>query len=107
MIGEKGILLLRRLRNKPCFSGKHFSHGTDGSRNPFDAVDYGIAVVCKDNVAVFSHQFHGQGLPAQIAHFIKMFDLKFNDPFQGRLRDQKDSASCQMLSKKHAKRRSL
>ena len=67
-----------------------------------DTVKYLIFFIIKYDIAVFSHQFHGKCLSAQISHFIQMLDLKPHHAFQTGLVNLYDPAILDMLSEQHA-----
>lgn len=49
---------------------KNFPDGTDHAGDVFDAVNNHIPVINKNNIAVFTHNFHNKALLTQIAHFV-------------------------------------
>ena len=50
-----------------------------------DTVKDHAILPAENQITVFSHQLHNQKLTAQVSHFIQMFNLKAENPFQGRL----------------------
>ena len=62
-----------------------------------DAVNDRAVFLTENDIAVLSHDFHDQPLSAQIAHFIQMLQLKFQDTLQPRLGDGKDPGASDML----------
>ena len=69
----------------------------------FDTIKNHPVFIAENNIAVFSHQFDNKIFLTWIAKFIQMFQLKFYNTLQARLRYTSNSRTAQMLAKKHTK----
>ena len=63
-----------------------------------DTVDDAVAFITENNIAVLAHQLNDQLLMAEIAHFVKMLDMKAENTFQPRLGDGCNAAAADMLA---------
>ena len=71
-----------------------------------DTVDDHAGIITEDDIAVLAHEFNSQCFPAQISHFIQVFNLKIENPFHSGLCDAENPAVLKMLAEKHAEIRS-
>ena len=88
-------------------AGQDLPDRADHGGYMLDAVHDLLITVQEDDIGVFAHDFHDQGMAAEVAHFIEMLDLKAQDPLQAGLTDGDDPAVLQMLAQQHAERRRL
>ena len=102
----KRVCFIHCIRYKIISSRKDFSYRTHLGGNTFNTVDYSVAVVRENNIAVFAHQFYYQMLDAQIPHFIKMFKRKIYNALKFYLLYRYNAGVIQMFSQKHAESRS-
>ena len=89
------------VRDKIRTPRKHLAHGTDQSGDMLDAVHDPVILLGEYNIAVFAHQLDVQIFPAEIAHFIEMFQVHADHSLQPHLRDGNNPAVVQMFAKNH------
>ncbi len=82
---------------------QNLADGADHAGNVLDTVDDQILFICKDDIAVLSHDLNDQFFAAKVAHFVQVLNVQMDDPFKARLGNVCDAAVLQVLSKKHAK----
>ena len=95
------IFFIPGIWNEIFSSWKDFTDRTHMGRDMFDTVQDHTFFIAEDDVAVFAHQLHDQALPAGVAKFIEVLQLKFHHTLHSRLFYIQDSGASDMLSKKH------
>ena len=65
------LFLCRRIYIRS--SRQHFPHRTYLMGNMLDAVNDRTICICKNDIAVLSHDLNDQLLPAQVTHLIEVF----------------------------------
>ena len=104
-VGSQGIQFVLGGGNEIGLPRQYLAQGADSGGYMFDAVDDRAVAVTEDDIAVLPHDFHNQGLPAQIPHLVQMLDIDMDDALQPRLGYADDAAVLQMLAQEHAEAR--
>ena len=92
------VLFCYCLRDKVFPSGQNLPYRTHIGGHVLDAVNDRAVFLTENDIAVLSHDLYDQLFSAQVAHFVQMLQLKFQDTLQPRLGDGKDPGASDMLS---------
>ena len=90
------------IRDKVFPSRQYFPDRAHLCGYMLDAVDDLSVCSAKNDIAVFSHDFHDQFLAADIPKLVQVFNVKVNDALQRWLKDVYDPSISDVFAKQHA-----
>ena len=66
----EGIFLILGVRNEILPAGQNFPDGAHLNAHMFNTIDDFVVVITEDDIAVFSHDLHGQYLMAEVSEIV-------------------------------------
>ena len=96
------VFLILRRGEHIGFSRQDFSDRAFVVGNTLDGIQNLIVFVCKNQVAVFAHDFQNQVFHSHVAHFVGRLHFDDDDTFKVWLANVNDFAACNVFAQYHA-----